>query len=183
LEGSHQKIRFRLSYTLLSEPPLAAYLKGLFLFRKMSLLDAIKSDAKRILSNSNEFAQLMMFTAASGETAQVKGIHTKHHLGFDIERAQETNTLKAHVVVSEQDLLALEFPVRDDNGYVRMKGDKVTAADANGTDWTYVITEVFPNDKLGTISMILGKYVAGSRNAPANNSTKIFDKTHDSTFE
>jgi hypothetical protein len=125
----------------------------------MTLLEAIKRDANTITKNISEFAETVVFIAPTGQQVSVKGIHTKHHLGYDLQTAQEINTLKAHVCVSEQELTALAYPVRDANNNVNLKNHRVRAHDANGVEWTYAIHEWFPNDKVGTISIILGAHV------------------------
>jgi hypothetical protein len=142
----------------------------------MSILELMKRDANAITTNTNEFSQAVTFISPDAVEAVVNGLHTKHHLGYDLETAQEINTLKAHVCVSEQELIALGYPVRDVNNHVKLKGHKVKAKDANGLLCTYVVQEFFPNDVVGTISLILGIYVPGTKG-------KIFDGSFDETFE
>lgn len=123
----------------------------------MGILDFIKRDARRIVTNVNDFAEeTVTFIAPTGEIANVQALHTKHHLGYDLQTAQEINTMKGHVCVSEQSLIDLNYPVRDSQGRVSLKNHKVIATDANGVEWTYIVNEFFPNDKVGVISVILG---------------------------
>lgn len=124
------------------------------------LTDLIKTDSNRILTDPNGFAETitLITTRSGGMTIAIEAVHTKHHLGFDMEKAQEINTLKAHVALSEQELIDLGYPYRDAKKKVHMKGDKVIAKQANGVDYKYVVESWFENDKTGTITLILGDY-------------------------
>jgi hypothetical protein len=125
----------------------------------MSLLDLLKRDANFITTNVADFAEpSVTFIAPTGEQAVVQSLHTKHHFEYDLQAAQEINTLKAHVAVSEQEFIDLGYPVRNTRGFVNMKGHKVKASDANGREWTYVVAEFFENDKVGVIICILGEF-------------------------
>lgn len=126
----------------------------------MGLLELLKRDANYITTNQVDWAEQVTFIAPTGEIATIKALHTKHHLDYDLQRAQEINTLKAHVDISEQELTALGYPVRNAAGDVHLKKHKVTASDANGVAWTYIIENWFENDKVGVIVCILGKFVA-----------------------
>jgi hypothetical protein len=125
----------------------------------MSLLDAIKRDANTITTNLGEFSEPVKFIHPdTGLEIIVSALHTKRYLGYDVQTAQEINTVKAHVCVSEQELTALGYPTRNTAGSVAMIGRKVKASDSNGVEFTYVINETRPDDKVGTISLILGAH-------------------------
>ena len=123
----------------------------------MSLLDAIKRDANAILTNTSEFAEAVRFIAPTGEDVTVNAIHTKHHLGYDLQAAMETNTLKAHIAVSEQELTDLGYPVRNSDGEVDFDKHRVRARDDRGVEWIYVVQQWFPNDKVGVIALVLAR--------------------------
>ena len=122
----------------------------------MSLLDRIKADVKRIVSNTDEFAVLATFTAPNGETATVPVIHTKHHLGIDAQLQKWVNTKNAHLSVSEDVLQYAMYPVRNVAGDVDLQGHKVRVADSTGTEVLYNIDQWFPNETIGLITCILG---------------------------
>lgn len=122
----------------------------------MSLLDRIKADVKRIVSNTDEFARMATFTAPSGETATVPVLHTKHHLGLDAQLQKFVNTKNAHLSVSEDVLLYEMYPVRNANGEVNLQFHKVRVADSTGTEVLYNIDQWFPNETIGLITCILG---------------------------
>ena len=125
----------------------------------MDLIDIIKRDANFITkSKVVGFAQSVTIIDREGVEYVVDALHTKHHLGFDLQTAQETNTLKAHIDVSEQELTALGCQVRNADGDVYMEKFKVKAKDANGVEWTYFVSQWYPNDKFGVIVLILGRH-------------------------
>lgn len=125
----------------------------------MNMMDIVKRDANFITKTDSGFVTPTTFIDLDGvEYGPINAIHTKHHLGFDLQTAQEINTLKSHVDVSEQELIDLNYPLRDSNGDIALAGHKVKASDSNGVEWTYVIEQWFPNNKVGVIVMILGRY-------------------------
>lgn len=125
----------------------------------MGLLELMKEDANLMTTDSDDgFAEPVTFIAPSGMEVTVNALHTKHHLGFDIQKAQEINTMKGHVCVAEKELTDLGYPVRNSVNEVSLMKHKIKAKDANGLLWTYKVAQFFPNDKVGTISIILGSY-------------------------
>lgn len=126
----------------------------------MGLQEFMKRDAHHIINNTADFSELLGVIFIAPDTTQVtiQALHTKHHLGFDLQTAQEINTLKAHVCVSEQDLIALSYPVRNAAGQVALAGHRIKAYDDRGVLCDYVAEQWYPNEKLGTISIILGAW-------------------------
>jgi hypothetical protein len=125
----------------------------------MGVLELMKRDANKITTDLAGFSQPVTFRAPTGEIATVNALHTKHYLGYDIDTAQEINTLKAHICVSEQELCALSYPVRNEvTNQVALKDHIVIATDANGTEWVYIVREIFPNEKIGVIALVLGSH-------------------------
>lgn len=122
----------------------------------MSILELIQRDAHAIVTNAEEFAGPVTFIHSSGLEVTIDAIHTFHHLGYDIETAQEVNTLKAHICVSEQALADKLYFVRNTDGKVTFEKHKVRATEANGREWLYAVNEWFPNGRTGTVSLILG---------------------------
>ncbi len=74
---------------------------------------------------------------------------------FDNE-GNGVNAGKNSVRFAESTLNAANYPVRNSNGKVAMRGHKVSYLDANGILQNYVIEEVFPNATLGLIICIMG---------------------------
>jgi hypothetical protein len=122
----------------------------------MSLLDQAKADIRSIVSNSDEFGRSMTFTNGE-DTATVTGLHSKHHYIVDLDGVR-ANSLNAHITVSEADLEAEGYPVRNADGQVDLENHRVSVADSTGTTVQYVIRQVFPNETVGVIVCILGGF-------------------------
>ena len=101
----------------------------------------------------------MVFTAPTGETATVYGVHTKHNTSID-QDGMRVNSPNVHVSVSERLLIEQYYPVRNDKNEVVMATDrhKVTVADSNGLEITYKVLECWPDQTLGVLVMLLGAY-------------------------
>lgn len=138
----------------------------------MSLLERARADVKRIIENDEEWGVAIEFASPSdsefdgsfeeafrgaGSTAAVTGTHTKHHQSFDLETGKDLNAKKASVTVVEQALTDLDYPVRE-NGEVDLKDHLVRVKDSTGTEYQYVVDQWFPDEALGLIVCILGKY-------------------------
>lgn len=125
----------------------------------MSILDFARSDWNKITTSKNDFGVEMTLTAPTGETATVVGLHTKHWFKVDFESNEVLNTRNAHVSISEQALIALYYPVRNDKGEVRMKGDIVAVKDSTGIEKLYKLDQVWPDETVGQIVCQLGDYI------------------------
>lgn len=124
----------------------------------MSLLTLLQRDANDLMNNLDGFAEVVKLVWPDGTEVGFNMIHTLHHLGYDLQKAQEINTLKAHAIFSEADVIAVGKSVRLPNGQVMMKNYRLKAKDTNGTEWKYIVDNWFPNGKVGTITLILGAH-------------------------
>lgn len=123
----------------------------------MGLREQAKKDTERITSNLNEWGIEMTFVAPTLETATIKGIHSKHHLGIDTD-GNAVNSKKAHVSFSEKFLIDANYPVRNANGEVDLTGHKVSVKDSTGITKNYIMISYFPNETIGLITCILADY-------------------------
>ena len=127
----------------------------------MSLLDHIKSDIRQIVGNGNEFSVSILFENKQQTlTARVNGLHTKHHLPKDTEGAF-VNTLNIHITIIEKDLTDLGYVVRDSENKVNLKGHYASITDINSNDIKYIVREVYPDELLGSITLMLGAFDPG----------------------
>lgn len=122
----------------------------------MGLLNDIKEDIRAITSDTNGFGVELTFTAPTGEVAVVAGLHTKHHMGFDVESGKDVNIKNAHCSVSEALLTEAGYPVRNAAGEVFLRDHQVQAVDSTGTLCKYVVAEWIPDETIGLILCILG---------------------------
>lgn len=125
----------------------------------MGLIAQAKADWQAITSNTDEWGVSMTLLAPTSETATIKGLHTKHHLGIDTE-GRPVNTKNAHVSFSEKLLTDAGYPVRNAAGEVYLKDHRVTVKDSTGNDAIYVIRQWFPDETIGVIVCILDDYAS-----------------------
>lgn len=96
--------------------------------------------------------------APNGQTATVRGIHTKHFLGVDAE-GKEVSDKKASVAFSELNLTAANasYPLRINNE-VSITGHRVNVADSTGNVKNYIVRTCLPDEAVGLIVIILNDY-------------------------
>jgi hypothetical protein len=123
----------------------------------MNLLERAKRDKHRILTNqANGFAVELTITDGN-TTAVISGIPSNHHVNVNGEGIP-VNSKKASVTISEKSLQDAGYPVRNNEGNVKITNDRVTYKDSTGVPKTYVITQVFPDETIGQIVLILGQW-------------------------
>ena len=122
----------------------------------MSLIDAALRDAQRITGNLSGFGVPVTFTAPNGTTAQIAGLHTLHHLGFDLEN-RPVNSKTAWLTISEKALTDAGLTVRN-NGEVKMVGYRCSVKDNSGTTKNYIVRQYLPDQTLGMITLQLDDY-------------------------
>jgi len=122
----------------------------------MGLLDIAKADIQTITSNTAEFGISVKLTAPSGETVTVDAYHAKHHTTVS-EEGNIINGQMAHIAVSEA-LLVSPYPVRNSENEVDMVEHLVNVADSTGVVKKYIIEQVFPDEAIGLIVLILGDF-------------------------
>lgn len=125
------------------------------LFCKMGLIEQAQADIRKITSNLNDFGVQLFLQAPNGSTAEIVGFHSKHHLKISTEGAA-VNGRNAHASFSEKLLTDVNYPVRNADNEVDLKGHKLTAKDSTGINKTYVIEQYFQDETVGLIVCILG---------------------------
>lgn len=129
----------------------------------MGLMDQAKNDANWITTNADHFGVTITLTRPASVgvpevSATVTGIHTKHHTSWDPESGEVIDGKRAHIAVSEVELDAASYPVRNSSQEVSMVGHRVVVADSTGVDKNYIVRQTFPDEALGLIVMILGDF-------------------------
>lgn len=124
----------------------------------MGLLDIARADVLNITTNTDEWAVAMTFTTPDQLTSvNVNGLHTKHLLEVKMDTQERVNSKKSSVSISEADLVAAAYPVRDNNtNEVALLGHFVAVKDSTGRVWNYVVNQNYPDETLGLIVCILG---------------------------
>lgn len=125
----------------------------------MSLTELAKADIEQITSNSDEWGIALSFQAPApgSETAEVKGLATKHRINIDSE-GLPTNSKNASCTVSEKFLTDAGYPVRNSKNEVALQDHRVRWTDSSGLLCEYIISQWFPDEKLGLIVCILEDY-------------------------
>lgn len=144
---------------LLFKLPLAIALPAMAFFHYMGLIEQAKKDTLSITSDLAGFSVPMILTTPDGlVTANILGLHTKHHMSVD-ENGQQINSKNAHASFSELQPGLAGYPVRNANGEVSLYHHKLQAFDSNNNLITYVIQQTFPDETVGLIVVILGDFV------------------------
>ena len=124
----------------------------------MGMIETAQAAVKRIRTDPNGFTKSLQFTAADGITmATIRGMSAVIHLGVD-NQGEFVNTRKAHISFSESSLSDTGFPVRDQNGTLIIKGNRVDVIDSTGEIEQYVIREIYPDEAVGLLVCMLGDF-------------------------
>jgi len=118
-----------------------------------------RRDMRRFTADDSGFfaVSCVIKTPDVGTSIVVKGLHTRHWMGFDPDGVA-VHTAIASLGVAEQQFIDGGFVIRDSNDEVGMKGFLIDAPDSNGNIKNYVLREVFPDENLGLLILILGEY-------------------------
>jgi hypothetical protein len=120
----------------------------------MSLTRAI-ADMKRF--SQAGFSVEITFTDPSGAlSVVVRGLVSKHSFSINPETGVPVNSRNGHVSIAESVLLDQEYPTRDANDNVDLKGHKVEWVDSSGSNYSYLIDDQWPSMTLGLIVCTLG---------------------------
>lgn len=120
----------------------------------MSLLELAKSDMESITGNTGEFAVDMILITKDKTEINIKGLHTKHHLGIDTD-GNAVNSKKAHISFAEKQLTDQAYSIRNTDGEVDLKKWNVKVKDSTGISKTYTMQSWFPDETIGFIVCIL----------------------------
>lgn len=123
----------------------------------MGLIEQARKDIAQITQNGGDFAIDMVFTSPDGDVANVKGLHTRHHLGIN-DQGLPINSRNVHVSISETALTDAEYPYRNDDNEVYLKNHRVDAADSSGVVRAYKVEQWHQDETVGLIVCILGDY-------------------------
>tara|TARA_R110002051_G_C8383178_1_gene445484 strand:- start:104 stop:478 length:375 start_codon:yes stop_codon:yes gene_type:complete len=120
----------------------------------MNLTERAIKDTKQITSNGNDWGVSAVFVAPTAETATVNVIHVKHNTGFDLD-GMRVNSKIASIAVSEGVLIDAAYPTRDSSDEATLKNHRVSISDSTNNVKEYLVSENYPDEKLGLIVLIL----------------------------
>lgn len=121
-----------------------------------SILTLARKDARNFITKGGFEEDIQIQTPPGGTivTVDITGLATKHHINFDSDDLP-INTKNVHICISESDLTALGYPVRNAKNEVDLKNHQVIFKDSTGIDRTYKVNENYPDEALGLIVCIL----------------------------
>ena len=122
-----------------------------------SIFQAMKADAKKIITAGGFEVDINLSTPSGDMTLQITGLASKHHLSFDSD-GSTMSSKNAHCCVSEEALSAENYPVRNASQEIDLKKHKVSFKDSSGVVKTYMVKDHYPNETLGLITLILGDW-------------------------
>lgn len=123
--------------------------------------DLAKRDVKRITGDVNIAGTEITFESNDSPpvVAVVAGRAAKVHKTYQdwsgMNNGVAVNEKTPYIGVSEDLLLAEDYPVRNDDKEVNLKDHKVSWKDSTGETWTYKISEWHPDETLGYIRIYL----------------------------
>ena len=121
------------------------------------ILEMARKDAAKFVK-SGGFEEDISISSPSGITLEIKGLHSKHWIGFDSTGVQ-INSKNAHILINENDLKEGGIETRNAiSGNVDLRRFKVVVKDSTLIGKKYVITETYPSETFGLIVCILGDY-------------------------
>lgn len=123
----------------------------------MSLLDQSRIDARAI--STGPFSQAVNLIAQTGENVTINALGNKIGRKVDSGTGVIVNSKNASVVVHEDELTSVGFPVRNNDGEVSMIGVLVNTKDSSGRLCNYIVQENIPDETIGLITLLLGDYV------------------------
>lgn len=122
----------------------------------MSLTQRAQTDMQTITSNSNDWAVSATLTDLTGQTATVNVLHTRHNTAYDPEGVT-VNVPTASIAVSEAKVLENNenYSFKNSSGEITYLNHSVDIADASGVVKNYMVSENYPDEKLGMTILIL----------------------------
>ena len=116
-----------------------------------------KQDLNRFLNA--EFSELITISTPSKSfSVQINALVSKHKITISPSNGLPVNSDNIHCSFIEQNLIDLEFPVRNAKNEVNLLKHIISFVDSNEILGEYVINETWPDNKLGIIVCMLARY-------------------------
>lgn len=113
-----------------------------------------RDDIQDILTNTDEFANPVIFTPPGGQPVTVNGLCIKHNLKFD-EFGNAVSSKTERTTISEPALIAAGYTVRNAANEVALIGHKITWTDVMNITWSYIIAQNIAGETNGIIVLTL----------------------------
>jgi hypothetical protein len=119
----------------------------------MGIVDMVKSDMKKILGSTSDFAVPLTITNGV-QSATITGTTASHFLQVDPETGLKMRGRNNHVTVSMGALTDAGYTFRDVDGEVALVNHRVTVQGV-----TLVVRETFPDETFASIVLVLGDFI------------------------
>jgi hypothetical protein len=125
----------------------------------MGLAEQAIEDNMDITSNEDDFAIPVILESPDGIIAELAGLSTKHKQTLVSDDNRITNSTRVAVAINERNITKAnpDYPVRE-NGVVSLKDHFASLKFVDHELTKYIVMEVFPDEKLGLIVLLLGEY-------------------------
>lgn len=122
-----------------------------------SILKKARRDARKYITKGGYEENLILVSVDGLTTLNTTGWVYKVHSRYDTD-GNLANTKVARICLDEDKLKEANYPVRNAEQEVYLRGHRVTAPDSTGVNKVYVIKEWLPDETLGLIVCYLGDY-------------------------
>ena len=119
------------------------------------IYDEARSDFKDVINS--EGVECTFTPSGSVDSLNIRGLFASHHNSINTDGVP-INAKTTRLTIIEKDLTDHDYVTRNSKGYVSMKDHKVSFIDASGVLQYFIVNEVFPDNTLGVITLILGDY-------------------------
>ena len=122
-----------------------------------NLLNKARRDSKKYVTKGGFQENIILETINGLVRIETTGFVSKHWINYDTD-GSAVNSKNAHICLDEEQLVLLNYPVRNSQNEVHLYNHRVFTNDSSGVEKSYVIKEWFPDETLGLIVCILSDY-------------------------
>lgn len=124
----------------------------------MSAMQYMQGIVQSMTTDTSQWGTNCIFVSVDGlYEVECSAIVIRHASQFD-EFGNIVRGATARCTVSEQALLDVGFPTRNDNDKIAMQGVRVSYTDVMGVTNTYIVTDQYAGQTVGIIRLQLGEY-------------------------
>lgn len=124
----------------------------------MSAMQYMQGIVQSMTTDTSQWGTNCIFVSVDGlHEVECSAIVIRHASQFD-EFSNIVRGATARCTVSEQALLDVDFPTRNDNDKIAMQGVRVSYTDVMGVTNTYIVTDQYAGQTVGIIRLQLGEY-------------------------
>ena len=124
----------------------------------MGIMSEAAQDVQDIIEKEGEDCIFTVTDGLTVVTATCKALPTAYQALVGADFGEPVSMRTARLMVSELSLKELDYPTRNTNGKVWLKGHRITYTDVSEEQATYIITDQFPNSLTGLIYLQLSEF-------------------------